>query len=203
MDQEREIVGPLDLRLGPPLDTAELRHIEQKLHLDHRKWDTQVGDVRVLLEQPLILSRSGWDLLCRSAERLAAETLDLESVILNTPHLRPLLAVPNVIWDAMAPRKSYLDERVQRARSMRFDFHPTLSGWRISEVNSDVPGGWGEATILPRLFQPFYKSLECPPSPLCAWGEAIESLAQNGHVALLHAPHTLRMSKSSELFFKS
>ena len=61
-----------DVRLRPPLDRAELRKIERDLHLRYNKWDTQVGDVNVLSEQPLVLPGREWDLLCRSAERLAA-----------------------------------------------------------------------------------------------------------------------------------
>jgi glutathionylspermidine synthase len=34
---------------------------------------------------------------------------------------------------------------------MRFDFHPAATGWALSEVNSDVPGGFAEASMLPRL----------------------------------------------------
>jgi hypothetical protein len=37
------------------------------------------------------------------------------------------------------------------ARVLRFDFHWTDQGWKISEVNSDVPGGYCEASDLPRL----------------------------------------------------
>ena len=37
-------------------------------------------------------------------------------------------------------------------RLMRYDFHPTRDqGWMISEVNSDVPGGFAEASLLPLL----------------------------------------------------
>jgi glutathionylspermidine synthase len=34
---------------------------------------------------------------------------------------------------------------------MRFDFHPTVEGWRVSEVNTDVPGGYNEASGLTSL----------------------------------------------------
>ena len=34
---------------------------------------------------------------------------------------------------------------------MRFDFHFTRDGWRISEVNSDVPGGLNESSGFERL----------------------------------------------------
>jgi len=35
---------------------------------------------------------------------------------------------------------------------MRFDFHPTVDGkWALSEVNSDVPGGFAEASKMPEI----------------------------------------------------
>jgi glutathionylspermidine synthase len=71
---------------------------------------------------------------------------------------------------------------------MRFDFHLTAEGWRISEVNSDVPGGWREGATLPELYHPFYSHYDCPPSPLEAWNATVTSIAQNGQVALLCAP---------------
>jgi hypothetical protein len=73
-------------------------------------------------------------------------------------------------------------------RALRFDFHPTSEGWRISEVNSDVPGGWGEAESLPALFQRYYPDLVPSCSPLRAWGEAVARLADGGCIALLSAP---------------
>ena len=37
-------------------------------------------------------------------------------------------------------------------RLMRYDFHPTIDGkWAVSEVNSDVPGGFAESSLLPEL----------------------------------------------------
>ena len=37
------------------------------------------------------------------------------------------------------------------ARIVRFDFHPTTDGWRISEANCDVPSGFIEASAFARL----------------------------------------------------
>ena len=45
-----------------------------------------------------------------------------------------------------------------------------------------------EGTSLPQLYQPFYPGLECPESPLHAWGNSMETLGLYGHVALLSAP---------------
>jgi len=41
-------------------------------------------------------------------------------------------------------------------RFMRFDFHPTTDGWQISEVNSDVPAGYPEASVLPALASKYF-----------------------------------------------
>jgi len=46
----------------------------------------------------------------------------------------------------------------QHVRLMRFDFHPTDEGWKISEVNSDVPGGLAEASILPCIASQYFES---------------------------------------------
>jgi hypothetical protein len=40
----------------------------------------------------------------------------------------------------------------QNIRLMRFDFHPSIDGnWVVTEVNSDVPGGFAEASLMPQL----------------------------------------------------
>jgi hypothetical protein len=188
-DREAGCRSHPDVRLAPPLDFAALREIERHLHLRCNKWDTQVGDVNVLSEQPLVLPGREWDLLCRSAERLAAETTRLESIVLERPRCQSSIGVPGAIREALAAEKKRRSEgTMPPARAMRFDFHPTTSGWCVSEVNSDVPGGWSEGTSLPPLYQPFYKDLDCPESPLDAWGNAIQSLVPDGYVALLSAP---------------
>ncbi len=185
MDEERQVIAPSKLYLGSALDAEGLRRIEQTLHLQYHKWDTQVGDVRTLSEQPLILAADEWGRLCHTAERLAAETLEIESIIVERPGWEQLLGVPRKAGNIVI--KSSKGSR-QVPRSMRFDFHPTADGWRVSEVNSDVPGGWTEGTVLPPLYRRAYPDFECPPSPLDSWGESVESLNPNGSVALLSAP---------------
>jgi glutathionylspermidine synthase len=190
--QSEEVAGERpNLSMGKPLGHAELSRIERDLHLRYNKWDTQVGDVNVLSEQPLVLSGRAWDWLCRSAERLADETAALESLLLDQRPSSPViqnLGVPRAIWKALALQRERSKEIIEHARVMRFDFHPTKSGWCVSEVNADVPGGWREGTSLPRLYHSFYGSLDCPESPLDAWGDAIEPLAQGGRAVLLSAP---------------
>jgi glutathionylspermidine synthase len=174
------------VKLAPPIDPSSLRSIERQLHLRLQKWDTQVGDVSVLCEHPLVLPGGEWSRLCAAAETLFAETERLESFALETPHNLEAIGIPRGLREIL--RSLGKPTAANLARAMRFDFHPTASGWRVSEANTDVPGGWREGASLPQLYQPFYSSLDCPASPLDAWGRCIETLAAAAQVALLSAP---------------
>jgi hypothetical protein len=72
---------------------------------------------------------------------------------------------------------------------MRFDFHNTTEGWRISEVNSDVPGGYTEASFFTSLIAEHFPQLRTAGCPADTWARAL-SLAAGpaGTVALLSAP---------------
>lgn len=61
------------LRLGRPLNVESFSSIRRSMILDHFKWDPQVGDESVLLEQPLILSSKTWVDLTAAAERMARD----------------------------------------------------------------------------------------------------------------------------------
>lgn len=62
-------------------------------------------------------------------------------------------------------------------------------GWRISEVNSDVPGGFTEASTLPRLMAPFFPGTTPAGDPANAWADALAASARpHGRVTLLAAP---------------
>jgi len=169
------------LKLGPPIPPLEMARIHRHLHLECNKWDTQVGDQQTLLNQALIINRREWHLLCSTAEQLAAETLQRERELLDNPKSAKQLGLPKALWPILTSPKP-------QPRAMRFDFHPTSTGWCVSEVNSDVPGGWNEGTNLPLLYQPFYPDLELPASPLDAWLNSIRPLASKGCVAFLVAP---------------
>jgi hypothetical protein len=173
------------VRLAQPLDRPALSEIERQLHLRFQKWDTQVGDISVLCEHALVLPASEWKYLCESAEALATEIEQMEALALGTPGHLAEIGVPRAI-------RKILERGAGRpaptaARNMRFDFHPTATGWSVSEVNTDVPGGWREGTTLPHLYRPFCSGLDCAESPLAAWGDSIASLKPH-HVALLSAP---------------
>lgn len=57
--------------------------------------------------------------------------------------------MPKSISSEIRKMKNY--EADKHIRLMRYDFHPTTEGkWAVSEVNSDVPGGYAEASFMPR-----------------------------------------------------
>ena len=113
------------------------------------KWDPQVGDVNTIAPGAALITRETAQWLYQMAEGLAAETQVMEDVLLKQPKLWRELGLPREILKALSLSTNYNSS--SHVRLMRFDFHPTPQGWAISEVNSDVPGGWAEASVLPRL----------------------------------------------------
>lgn len=181
----------LGLRAGAALDPIEFARIRRHVALEGCKWDPQVGDVCTLAHFPLLLRESVWRQLALWTEELAKETLSAEQEILGRPELLSQLGLPGPICRALqtdvAPTPAAL-------RIMRFDFHPTTEGWRISEVNSDVPGGYTESTC---FTEEFARRYSCnPPAGRTAhvWADALARHAMEGPgisrgtVALLAAP---------------
>jgi glutathionylspermidine synthase len=174
---------PARIALGAPLSEGALRTIERKLNLDHGKWDTHVGDERVLSPQPLLLHRDEWRWLCGQAESAAQEMFAFEEEIVSSKGLQQLIGMPRKLRKLVSRNASG-----NVLRTLRFDFHPTAAGWAMSEVNSDVPGGFGEATFLPILYERYTVEASLPTSPLSLWADAMQSELNGGRIALLYAP---------------
>ena len=172
-----------NLTLGPALPPESVRWVERTLQLEHFKWDTQVGDVRVISAQPLLISEGEWRWLCARAEEATRELLAMEREIAECPELQKYVGVPRALRRLLSGCRSN-----QGFRTFRFDFHPTAIGWVMSEVNSDVPGGFGEASALPELFKQFVGDVTAPTSPVEIWGCTAASELEEGAVAVLHAP---------------
>ena len=153
------------------------------MQLRHFKWDTQVGDTSVLCPQPLLMAQGTWNWLSAKAEKATAEVYSLEQAIAGDPALQKLIGVPVALRALLMSGAS-----TNGLRSLRFDFHPTSTGWVLSEVNTDVPGGFGEASALPALYKPFQEQATTPPCALTTWGDAVEAEVVPGHVALMCAP---------------
>ena len=174
--------GPA-MTLGERVPAEAMRSIERTLQLSHFKWDTHVGDSSVLSPQALLIAEKEWAWLCTKAEHAAQELFAFEREIACSPALQRIIGVPRKLRDLLSTGSGE-----NNMRTLRFDFHPTNTGWLISEVNSDVPGGFGEASVLPLLFDAFRGGAVAPVSPLSVWGDVAETEFRKGHIALLHAP---------------
>lgn len=128
---------------GQEIARGDFKEVRLRTIFECSKWDPQVGDTSVLAAFPVLLSRRAWQELATTAEELARETIAAEREILNRPEWLKQLGLPRGIWKLLAG--AHWDAWPDRPRVMRFDFHFTTEGWRISEVNSDVPGGFIEA----------------------------------------------------------
>ena len=168
-----------------PVEPAAFDRIRRQMLLDHCKWDPQVGDVSTLAPFPLLITESTWRQLANWAELLAAEAAAAEVELLARHELHRMLALPRSIRRAFkaGPGTPGI------ARVVRFDFHPTTDGWRISEANSDVPGGFTEASSFTRLMAEHYPHATSPGDPASSWaGAMMAGLGSGARIVLLVAP---------------
>jgi glutathionylspermidine synthase len=154
---------------------------------DFCKWDVQCEDHSVLSSFPLLIEPATALLLNDAAERLAREALAAEEEILERPQVIGRLGLPREIQEVLqeAPRARV---ELREPRVMRFDFHATKEGWRISEVNADVPGGFIEASGWNSLFAEKTPGASALHSTSKLYAKAIlDAVGANGLVALVHA----------------
>jgi glutathionylspermidine synthase len=170
------------------LDAATFLRIQRGMALDCCKWDMQVGDTSTLFPQPLLLRAETWEDLSRMAEGLAAELVLAERELAKRPELHAVLGLPKAFRHKMV-QISDCGGATSALRVMRFDFHYTTDGWCISEVNSDVPGGYTEASCFTELMSAFFDGTRPVGDPAREVAEALSSsLTEDSYIALLSAP---------------
>ena len=117
---------------------------------DCYKWDPQFLDNHTLAKYALVITKKEYKELAKLTEDLDFETRQAEEFLNHHLHLAKKLAISKKISKELKRMSNYDPDR--NIRLMRYDFHPTIEGkWVISEVNSDVPGGFAEASLLPKL----------------------------------------------------
>ena len=146
------------LRCTPPLPAPRMAEVRRRAIFECCKWDPQVGDTSVLADFAVTLAPSQWRELAALAQTLYAETLAAEREILGRRDLLERLFLPRKIARVLrnagnARATDALPAPENTFRVMRFDFHPTRDGWRVTEVNSDVPGGYIEASGFSELMR--------------------------------------------------
>jgi len=123
---------------------------------DGYKWDPQFLDNNTIAKHVLIITEEEHKELERLTEKLDKETIQAEEMLNSNLKLARPLALPGKIHNELKRMKNYQAD--QHIRLMRYDFHPTVEdGWTISEVNSDVPGGFAEASLMPEIAAELFK----------------------------------------------
>ncbi len=135
-----------------PLPPDAHRALRRDAILDGYKWDPQVGDTNTVADHVALLSEPTAARLSAWAESLAGETSAMEAELVARPDLSAELGLPRAVCRALTRANGRLP--TAGVSLMRFDFHPTETGWAVSEVNRDVPGGLAEAAWLARAAAP-------------------------------------------------
>lgn len=176
----------VNLRAEHALEQKDFISVRREAALEGCKWDAQVGDITTLAPFPLVLKRSHWKKLALWAEQLAAEAVEAEIEIAQKPELLRVLALPRQLQQVLADEAPITPSA---GRVIRFDFHLTTEGWRISEANSDVPGGFSEASHFSQLMAKHYPGLSMAGNPGKEWADAlVAAMNSDGAIALLSAP---------------
>ena len=114
------------------------------------KWDPQFFDSNTIAKYVLVISEDEHEELKNLTERLSMETIKAEEFLNNNLKYTKKLYLPRKIGKELNKMKNY--DSNKHIRLMRYDFHPTIEDkWAISEVNSDVPGGFAEASLMPKV----------------------------------------------------
>jgi glutathionylspermidine synthase len=175
------------IHAGKELQREQWLALRSRLIFDFCKWDVQSEDRSVLAAFPLLMDAETAAYLEKTAETLAAEALSAEREILERPKLLKKLHLPRKIRLALQ-RGKRLRPTDQSVRVMRFDFHFTTDGWRISEVNADVPGGFIEASGWNTLFGALVPDTRVPPNTSEIYAQAIgDEIGADRTVGLVHA----------------
>lgn len=117
---------------------------------DCYKWDPEFLDNNTLAKHVLVLNEKEYKEIAMLTEALDLETRLAEEFLNNNLSLTKPLYLPKKISNELKRMSNY--DPNKNIRLMRYDFHPTTDEtWVISEVNSDVPGGFAEASLLPKL----------------------------------------------------
>lgn len=151
------------------------------------KWDPQFCDSNTLANYVLVLTKEENAEVIKLTESLDKETRLAEEYLNKHSKIAKKLALPKRILEKIPNMKNY--DKTQNIRLMRYDFHKDIENkWVVSEVNSDVPGGFAESSVLPDLAR---KTINMPELVYNSFGDnmlnAINNLLnRKGTIMMVH-----------------
>lgn len=174
-----------------PIPKDKYEEYRLTLMFDCYKWDPQFLDNNTIAKYALVITREEHEELERLTEQLDVETREAEIFLNHHLELTKPLALPKSVSNEIKKMKNYEPEK--HIRLMRYDFHPTIEGkWAVSEVNSDVPGGFAEGTLMPKAALELLEDmLEDKNYWFKSFGDVlvkaiVEKVATNGRIMLVH-----------------
>lgn len=133
-----------------PIPQDQYDEYRLTLMFDCYKWDPQFLDHNTIAKYALVITKEEHEELVRLTEQIDKETRAAEEFLNHHLELTGPLALPKSVSREIRQMSNY--EPDKHIRLMRYDFHPTVEGkWAVSEVNSDVPGGFAEASLMPKV----------------------------------------------------
>lgn len=170
-----------------PIPKEKYDEYRLTLMFDCYKWDPQFLDHNTVAKYALVLSMDEYKELKKLTEDLDVETRAAEEFLNQHLEYTKPLELPKKFSKEIISMKNYEPNR--HVRLMRYDFHPVEGDkWAISEVNSDVPGGFAEASLMPKAAMDYveekgfwYKN----------FGEVMvkaisEKVVENGRIMMVH-----------------
>ena len=125
-------------------------HYRLDLIFNCYKWDPQFLDNNTVAKHVLVITKEEHQELEKLTEKIDKETIQAEQFLNKNIKFSKRLALPKTIYKELYRMKNYQPDK--HIRLMRYDFHPTIENkWAVSEVNSDVPGGFAEASLMPQV----------------------------------------------------
>ena len=151
------------------------------------KWDPQFCDNNTLAKHVLVLSQKENEEVINLTESLDKETRLAEEFLNQNIKITKKLALPKKILEQIPNMQNY--DKNRNIRLMRYDFHPNTDGnWVVTEVNSDCPGGFAEASLLPDLVR---KTIDISGLEYNSFGEQMveainNKLNKKGTIMMVH-----------------
>ncbi len=151
------------------------------------KWDPQFCDNNTLAKYVLVLSKEEDEQITKLTKDLDVETRLAEEYLNKHIKIAKKLSLPKKIFKKISSMQYY--DSTKNIRLMRYDFHLDINNrWFVTEVNSDVPGGFAESSLLPEIAR---KIINMPELKYISFGEKMveainKKLNKVGNIMLVH-----------------
>lgn len=167
----------------------ENKYYDYKLHamFDCYKWDPQFCDSNTIAKYVLVLTKEENETIINLTQKLDNETRLAEEYLNKNIKIAKKLSLPKEILKQIPNMQNY--ESTKNIRLMRYDFHLDINGnWVVTEVNSDIPGGFAESSLLPELAR---KTINIPNLEYTSFGEKMveiinSKLNKKGTIMMVH-----------------